>query len=70
MISTLVAEMIMGGGGLGGQLLESQRYADSVGLFAGIVEIALLGTVLIRGVAHGRRRLLQWHAEARPATSA
>jgi ABC-type nitrate/sulfonate/bicarbonate transport system permease component len=70
MISTLVAEMIMGGGGLGGQLLESQRYADSVGLFAGIVEIALLGTVLIRGVAHGRRRLLQWHAEARPVTSA
>lgn len=70
MITTLVSEMMMGGGGVGGQLLEAQRYADSVGLFAGIVEIAMLGTVMIRGLAFGRRRLLRWHTEARPAASA
>ncbi len=69
LITTLVGEMIMGGGGLGGLLLDSQRFADSVGLFAGIVEIAVLGTVLIRGLALLRRLLLHWHAEARPVTS-
>jgi ABC-type nitrate/sulfonate/bicarbonate transport system permease component len=69
LITTLVAEMIMGGGGLGGLLLDSQRFADSVGLFAGIVEIAALGTLLIRGLALLRRLLLHWHAEARPVTS-
>jgi NitT/TauT family transport system permease protein len=69
LITTLVGEMIMGGGGLGGLLLDSQRFADSVGLFAGIVEIAVLGTVLIRGLALLRRALLHWHAEARPVTS-
>lgn len=69
LITTLVGEMIMGGGGLGGLLLDSQRYADSVGLFAGIVEIALLGTVLIRGLALLRRLLLHWHAETKPVTS-
>ncbi|MGX9963511.1 ABC transporter permease [Roseomonas sp. F4] len=69
LITTLVGEMIMGGGGLGGLLLDSQRFADSVGLFAGIVEIAVLGTLLIRGLALLRRLLLHWHAEARPVTS-
>jgi taurine transport system permease protein len=61
---TVASEMLMGGGGIGGQLLDASRFADSVGLFAGIVEIALLGTLLIRGFAELRRYLLRWHAEA------
>lgn len=64
LIITMAAEMIMGGGGLGGQLQEVFRYADSVGLFAGIVEIAFIGTVLIGALARLRRRLLVWHTEA------
>jgi ABC-type nitrate/sulfonate/bicarbonate transport system permease component len=60
---TVASEMLMGGGGIGGRLLDASRFADSVGLFAGIVEIALLGTVLIRGFAGLRRHLLRWHAE-------
>jgi ABC-type nitrate/sulfonate/bicarbonate transport system permease component len=64
MIITLATEMIMGGGGIGGQILEASRYADSVGMFAGIVEIAIVGTILIRGLAYLRRRFLHWHNEA------
>jgi taurine transport system permease protein len=62
-VIALASEMIMGGGGIGGQILNSSRLADSVGLFAGIVEIALIGTALIRGFALLRRWLLRWHAE-------
>jgi len=69
LIVALSSEMIMGGGGIGGMLLDSSRYADSVGLFAGIVEIAILGAILIRGLSLARRRLLQWHAETLPVTS-
>ena len=64
LIITMASEMIMGGGGLGGQLQEVFRFADSVGLFAGIVEIAFIGTVFIGALAWLRRRLLVWHAEA------
>ncbi|MCC7275962.1 MAG: ABC transporter permease [Alphaproteobacteria bacterium] len=65
LIVTLVTEMILAGGGLGGQLLEAQRFADSVGIFAAIVEIAIAGTLLIHGVRLARRRLLRWHEESR-----
>ena len=63
MIITLDTEMIMGGGGIGGQILEASRDADSVGMFAGIVEIAVVGTILIRGLAFLRRKFLHWHNE-------
>jgi ABC-type nitrate/sulfonate/bicarbonate transport system permease component len=62
-VIALASEMIMGGGGIGGKILDASRFADSVGLFAGIVEVSLLGTCLIRGFALLRRWLLRWHAE-------
>jgi ABC-type nitrate/sulfonate/bicarbonate transport system permease component len=46
-------------------MINAGRFADSVGVFAGIVEIAIVGVVVIRGVELIRRRLLIWHAEAR-----
>jgi ABC-type nitrate/sulfonate/bicarbonate transport system permease component len=68
-IIALAGEMIMGGGGIGSQLLVATRFADSVGLFAGIVEIAILGTILIRSLAYLRRRLLVWHSETQAVTT-
>jgi ABC-type nitrate/sulfonate/bicarbonate transport system permease component len=63
LIVALVAEMITGGGGLGGQILLASRYADSIGVYSGIVEIAATGGVLLAIVKAGRRRLLRWHPE-------
>ncbi|MCS0494757.1 ABC transporter permease [Ancylobacter sp. MQZ15Z-1] len=63
LISTLVTEMIMGGGGLGGGLLEASRYADSPGVFAAIVEIAAAGAIVINVMFALRKRLLRWHEE-------
>ena len=48
MIVAVVAEMLMGGYGLGGAMMTASRFADSRGVFAGIVEIAIVGYVLIK----------------------
>jgi taurine transport system permease protein len=54
----------MGGYGLGGAMMMSSRFADSRGVFAGIVEIAVVGYLLVKSMALVRRRLLLWHQEA------
>jgi NitT/TauT family transport system permease protein len=40
------------------------RFADSPGVFAGIIAIAVAGSVLVKAMEIVRRRLLVWHAEA------
>jgi ABC-type nitrate/sulfonate/bicarbonate transport system permease component len=64
LIVGIVAEMKMGGVGLGGAMITASRFADSPGVFAGIVEIAVAGYVLVRLMALVRARLLAWHPEA------
>lgn len=69
LIVCIVAEMKMGGVGLGGAMITASRFADSPGVFAGIVEIAVAGYALVKLMALARRRLLAWHPEAEaPAT--
>ena len=70
LIVAVVTEMAMGGYGLGGAMLTSSRFADSRGVFAGIVEIAIVGYVLIKAMTMLRRRLLIWHQEASEPTTA
>jgi ABC-type nitrate/sulfonate/bicarbonate transport system permease component len=64
LIVAIIAEMAMGGYGLGGAMMTASRYANSPGVFAGIVEIAVIGYILIKAMAMIRRRLLVWHPEA------
>jgi ABC-type nitrate/sulfonate/bicarbonate transport system permease component len=64
MIVMIVTEMMMGGQGLGGAMIAASRFADSPGVFAGIVEIAVAGLCLVRGIAVLRRHLLIWHQES------
>jgi ABC-type nitrate/sulfonate/bicarbonate transport system permease component len=70
LIVAVVAEMLMGGYGLGGAMMTASRFADSRGVFAGIVEIAVVGYVIIKAMAMLRRRLLIWHQEANEPTTA
>jgi ABC-type nitrate/sulfonate/bicarbonate transport system permease component len=63
LIVTIIAEMVMGGYGLGGAMMGASRFANSPGVFAGIVEIAAVGYALIKAMAFARRRLLVWHQE-------
>jgi ABC-type nitrate/sulfonate/bicarbonate transport system permease component len=63
LIVAIIAEMVMSGYGLGGAMMGASRFANSPGVFAGIVEIAVVGYLLIKAMAFGRRRLLVWHQE-------
>ncbi len=69
MIVMIVTEMLMGGQGLGGAMIAASRFADSPGVFAGIVEIAVAGLCLVKGIAMLRRHLLAWHQEAQEPTT-
>ena len=68
MIVVVVTEMQMGGYGLGGAMMQASRFANSRGVFAGIVEIAVIGYALVWLMAVLRRRLLLWHQEAQGVT--
>jgi ABC-type nitrate/sulfonate/bicarbonate transport system permease component len=70
LIVAVVAEMLMGGYGLGGAMMTASRFANSVGVFAGIVEIAVIGYVLVKAMSMIRRILLIWHQEANEPTTA
>jgi ABC-type nitrate/sulfonate/bicarbonate transport system permease component len=70
LIVAVVAEMLMGGYGLGGAMMTASRFANSTGVFAGIVEIAVIGFCLVKAMAMLRRRLLIWHQEANEPTTA
>jgi ABC-type nitrate/sulfonate/bicarbonate transport system permease component len=64
LIVVVVVEMQMGGYGLGGAMREAAGKSDSPGIFAGIVEIAVIGYALVAAMAWLRRWLLRWHPEA------
>jgi ABC-type nitrate/sulfonate/bicarbonate transport system permease component len=70
LIVEIIAEMVMGGYGLGGAMMGASRFANSPGVFAGIVEIAIVGFILIKAMAMIRRRVLVWHQETAERTSA
>src|SRR5260370_17389781 len=63
LIVAVVTEMFMGGYGLGGAMNTASRFADSRGVFAGIVEIAFIGYALVQGMMLLRRRLFLWHQQ-------
>ncbi|MCS0504271.1 ABC transporter permease [Ancylobacter mangrovi] len=65
MITTIVTEMLMGGRGVGGAMIMAGRFADSVGVFSGIVQIIILGFLVVKSVELLRRRILAWHPETR-----
>jgi len=64
LIVAIIGEMVMGGYGLGGAMMSASRFADSRGVFAGIVEIAVVGYALIKAMAgHPAVAFWVWHQE-------
>src|SRR5512139_105318 len=70
LIVAVVAEMLMGGYGLGGAMMTASRFANSTSVFAGIIEIAVVGYALVKAMSLIRRRLLIWHQEAHEPSTA
>ena len=63
LVVTVVTEMITSGGGLGGYMMRSARFALSDQVFAGIMTIAILGYLLLKLFDRIRGYLLRWHTE-------
>ena len=51
-------------------MMTASRFANSTSVFAGIVEIAVVGYALVKIMALVRRRLLIWHQEANAPSAA
>jgi ABC-type nitrate/sulfonate/bicarbonate transport system permease component len=69
-IVCIITEMAMSGYGIGGAMNTAARFADSRGVFAGIIETTIIGYLMVKGMAMLRRRLLMWHQEANDPTTA
>ncbi|MGH7095943.1 MAG: ABC transporter permease [Stellaceae bacterium] len=69
MIVDIVTEILMGGSGIGGAMIQASRYADSPGVFAGIIEIGVAGFCFVKGIGMLRHRLLVWHQETQDPTT-
>jgi len=63
LIVAIITEMSMGGYGIGAVMQTASRMADSRGVFAGIIEIAVVGYILVKLMSWGRARILRWHSE-------
>lgn len=63
LIIAIITEMSMGGYGIGAVMQNASRMADSRGVFAGIIEIAVVGFILVKLMSFARARILRWHAE-------
>ncbi len=50
-------------------MIAASRFADSPGVFAGIVEIAAARFCMVKGIALARRHLLRWHQETQEPTT-
>jgi taurine transport system permease protein len=68
-VVVLGAEFITSGGGLGDQMMVATRYSNSIGTFAALLEIAVTGYLILKGMEYLRRLLLPWHQESEFVTN-
>lgn len=61
LISAFTAEMIAGGGGLGGDLVYAQRYFETTTVFTILLVMLATGWLIDQGLIVLRRRVLRWH---------
>jgi ABC-type nitrate/sulfonate/bicarbonate transport system permease component len=62
-IVVIVAEMLTGGDGLGGSMIEAARLADTARVFEMLIVIGLMGFVFLIALQYLRRKILAWHPE-------
>jgi ABC-type nitrate/sulfonate/bicarbonate transport system permease component len=61
LLTTFTAEMVAGGGGLGGGEVMAERFFESPTVFAYLLVMLVVGYSIDVGVFAIRRRLLRWH---------
>jgi ABC-type nitrate/sulfonate/bicarbonate transport system permease component len=61
LVSTFSAEMIAGGGGLGGEMVLAQRYFETPTVFVYLLIMLATGYLIDFGVLRLREHVLRWH---------
>jgi ABC-type nitrate/sulfonate/bicarbonate transport system permease component len=61
LVTAFTAEMVAGGGGLGGEMVLAQRYFETPTVFVYLLIMLATGYVIDLGVLALRRRILRWH---------
>jgi ABC-type nitrate/sulfonate/bicarbonate transport system permease component len=61
LVSTFSAEMIAGGGGLGGEMVLAQRYFETPTVFVYLLIMLAAGYLIDMGVLRLRTHVLRWH---------
>jgi ABC-type nitrate/sulfonate/bicarbonate transport system permease component len=64
LVSTFSAEMIAGGGGLGGEMMLAQRYFETPTVFVYLLVMLGAGYLIDSGVLRLRAHMLRWHADS------
>jgi NitT/TauT family transport system permease protein len=64
-VGTIVGEFVSGGGGLGSAILAAQGTFDTARVFACILVLGVMGTVLFYVVDYLERVLIPWHTSQR-----
>jgi NitT/TauT family transport system permease protein len=65
LVGTIVGEFVAGGAGLGSAILAAQGTFDTAQVFACILLLGVLGTILFYSVDFLERRLVPWHTSQR-----
>jgi ABC-type nitrate/sulfonate/bicarbonate transport system permease component len=61
LVTAFTAEMVAGGGGLGGEMVLAQRYFETPTVFVYLLIMLATGYVVDLGVLALRHRILRWH---------
>jgi ABC-type nitrate/sulfonate/bicarbonate transport system permease component len=61
LVTTFTAEMIAGGGGLGGEMVLAQRYFETPTVFVYLLMMLAVGYLIDFGVLRLRDHVLRWH---------
>jgi len=64
LVSTFSAEMIAGGGGLGGEMVLAQRYFETPTVFVYLLIMLAAGYLIDTGVLRLREHMLRWHTDS------
>jgi len=65
LVGTIVGEFVAGNAGLGNAILAAQATFDTPQVFASIIVLGLIGTVLFYVIDFLERKLVPWHASQR-----
>lgn len=65
LVGTIVGEFVAGGAGLGSAILAAQGTFDTAQVFACILLLGVLGTMLFYALDFLERRLIRWHSSQR-----